>query len=506
MRRLVIFFASLASLAGCQYRDGLYCMKHPEDLGNCGRNDGGIDGQVGAHIGGTVNGLKGNGLVLQDNGTDDYPIFGGTGAAVMFQFPDVLPYGSSYAVTVTQQPANPSQTCTVANGTGTADTDVNSIDVTCATPSFAIGGGIAGLGNNSGLSLHNSVTGEDLPVAPNATSFTFVTKVPSGAGYTITIGAQPSGISCNIFGGQGTVGNSDVTNIVVNCGTNQYVVYGNISGLQGTVMLKDTNTNPTDSDTLTTSANGGFAFTKTIVTGETYSVGVMANPTYNAMTGSLQQTCTPANNSGTAPSINPASVSCTTNTYTIGGSVSGLMGSVTLHENTGNDDVTLNASGNFTFANRIASGSTYTVVVKTQPAMVTCTVTANATGTVTNANITNVGVTCMYIDPGIACGSTYCDPSNMVCCGPETGTPTCASSAAGACTDLPTPCDDKADCGGQNCCANENGGHNQVQSIGCQAAACSDATLCDHNAPGNPCGAGKSCKPYSLLSGYYSCQ
>src|SRR5215831_3113212 len=111
MRRLVIFFASLASLAGCQYRDGLYCMKHPEDLGNCGRNDGGIDGVVGAHIGGTVNGLKGNGLVLQLNGSDDYPILGdGTGSAVSFQFLDVLSYGSTYAVTVTQQPANPLQT------------------------------------------------------------------------------------------------------------------------------------------------------------------------------------------------------------------------------------------------------------------------------------------------------------------------------------------------------------------------------------------------------------
>jgi hypothetical protein len=502
MRKLVIIFASLASLAGCQYRDGLYCMKHPSDLGNCGRNDGGPDGMVGAHIGGTVNGLKGNGLVLQNNGTDDYPIFGnGTGGAVSFQFPDVLPFGSTYAVTVTQQPANPLQTCTVTNGTGTANTDVNSVDVTCTTPSFAIGGNVGGL-NATGLSLHNASTNEDLPITPNGgltVPFAFQMKEPSGAGYNVTIGAQPGAGNCSLQGGQGTVGTGDVGTIVVNCAANQYIVYGNVSGLQGSVVLKDTNTNPADSDTVTVNANGSFAFTKTITTAETYAISVMTNPTYNAMTGSLQQTCNPSNASGTAPSVNAASVSCTTNTYTIGGSISGLTGgTVTLQDNAG-DNLNRNSNGGFTFATRIASGSTYAVTVLTQPSItLKCTV-ANGSGTVTSNNITNVSVTCMTVDPGIKCGGAYCDPATQVCCDPEgtMGGANCQNNAAGSCGGQQVlGCDDFADCGGNACCAPENGSNKLMGDIVCAASAtCASGaeTLCDPSLGGAACPPGKSC-------------
>src|SRR5579862_9066633 len=107
--------ASIVALAGCQKVDPDYCPLHPDDQRCHGIFDGGVDsGPIGAHIGGTVNGLKGAGLVLQDNGGDDYTIFGdGSGNPVMFTFPSVLPFGSAYAVTVSQQPANPLQSCTV---------------------------------------------------------------------------------------------------------------------------------------------------------------------------------------------------------------------------------------------------------------------------------------------------------------------------------------------------------------------------------------------------------
>ncbi len=509
MKRWVIF-ASLVTIAGCQYRDGLYCMKHPEDLGNCGRNDGGIDGVMGAHIGGTVNGLKGAGLVLQDNRTDDYTIFGdGTGNPVTFTFPTVLPYGSPYMVTVSQQPANPLQSCTVQKGSGNANTDVTDVDVVCATPSFAIGGSVVAL-TASGLSLHNASTGEDLAIGPGTTSFMFVTKEPSGSAYNVSIGAQPSGQTCSIFGGQGTVGTGDVTGIVVNCDSNRYVVYGNINGLQGTVTLKDTCSNSADNDTFTGNANGGFAFTKTISTGETYMVSVMTNPTYNASTGSLQQTCTPSNASGTAPSVNPVSISCTTNTYTIGGSVTGLTsGSVVLHEATGNDDVTVSSNTNFTFATRVASGSTYSVSVKTQPSQtLQCNVTSNATGTVTSSNINNVAVQCMYVDPGIACGTgVFCDPATSVCCD---GT-SLSCTAAVACTGIALVCDDAADCGtGMDCCWTLTGNGSSVTGTACKASGtCSgphDYVMCDKNVSGS-CTAPQTCSSLSTSpSGYTACQ
>ncbi len=78
--------------------------------------------------------------------------------------------------------------------------------------------------------------------------------------------------------------------------------------------------------------------------------------------------------------------------YTVGGSVFGLSGTLVL-ENNGGDALTLNADGTFTFSNALPPGSTYLVTVQSQPVAQTCTVT-NGSGTITNANITNVTVNC----------------------------------------------------------------------------------------------------------------
>jgi hypothetical protein len=76
--------------------------------------------------------------------------------------------------------------------------------------------------------------------------------------------------------------------------------------------------------------------------------------------------------------------------FTIGGTVTGLTGTVVLQNNAA-DDLSLSVNGNFTFKTPVAS--TYAVTVLTQPAGQTCTVT-NGTGTAT-ANIANVTVNCV---------------------------------------------------------------------------------------------------------------
>src|SRR6266581_1400769 len=87
---------------------------------------------------------------------------------------------------------------------------------------------------------------------------------------------------------------------------------------------------------------------------------------------------------GTGPA--PAS------SFAIGGTTSGLSGTVVLQNNGGND-LTVSANGSFTFPAPVAQGSPYAVTVLTQPAGQSCSV-ANGTGTVAGANITNVAVTC----------------------------------------------------------------------------------------------------------------
>ena len=87
-------------------------------------------------------------------------------------------------------------------------------------------------------------------------------------------------------------------------------------------------------------------------------------------------------------------VACTTNSYTVGGSVSGLTASgLTLQLNGGNDLIVPTNATAFVFASPLVSGSTYVVSIKQQPTGLVCNVT-NAAGTVTSANIGNVAVSC----------------------------------------------------------------------------------------------------------------
>lgn len=76
----------------------------------------------------------------------------------------------------------------------------------------------------------------------------------------------------------------------------------------------------------------------------------------------------------------------------IGGTVSGLSGTVVLADN-GVDQLSLSANGPFTFASQLPSGSQYAVTVQNNPTGQTCSV-ANGTGIVGSSGVTNVAVEC----------------------------------------------------------------------------------------------------------------
>src|ERR1700722_20384840 len=67
-------------------------------------------------VGGTVSGLSGSGLVLTDNGTDSLNV----SANGSFVVATKVKVGSVFGVQVQSQPAQPTQTCVVVNGAGTA--------------------------------------------------------------------------------------------------------------------------------------------------------------------------------------------------------------------------------------------------------------------------------------------------------------------------------------------------------------------------------------------------
>ena len=81
-------------------------------------------------IGGSVAGLSGSGLVLQDNGGNNLSL---NPNQTSFVFPTPITSGGTYSVTVLTQPSNPAQTCTIVNGSGTATASVNTVALSCMT-------------------------------------------------------------------------------------------------------------------------------------------------------------------------------------------------------------------------------------------------------------------------------------------------------------------------------------------------------------------------------------
>jgi len=221
-------------------------------------------------VGGSVSGLQGTGLVLQDNLGNDLPV----ASSGNFVFTTAIAGGGAYSVTVKTQPTNVWQTCTVTNGSGTvAAANIAGVAVTCVTNTYSVGGAVSGLAG-VGLVLENNAA-DDLGVSASGT-FTFVTKIASGKTYAVTVKSQPTSPSqtCAPTSASGAITNAAITNVAITCVTNTYAVGGSVTGLVGTgLVLQDNLAND-----LPISANGSFAFTTAIASGAAYSVTVLTQP------------------------------------------------------------------------------------------------------------------------------------------------------------------------------------------------------------------------------------
>lgn len=330
-------------------------------------------------VGGTISGLgNASGLVLA-NGSDTLTV---TAGATNFTMPTPLASGASYAVTVQTQPTG--LNCTLTHGTGTiASANITTVAVTCALPTYSVGGTIAGLGSSSGLVLAN---GKDtLTVTAGATSFTMPTQVAAGSPYAVTAQTQPTGLTCTVANGSGTISSANVANVVVTCSDAAYSLGGTITGLGNNSGLVLANGN----DTLTVTAGAAsFTMPTKVAYTSSYAVTVQTQPVGLA--------CTVTKGTGTMPpaAVTNISVTCTGLPFTLGGTISGLGSFTGLVLSNGTD--TLNVSGGattFTMPTPVNFGKTYSVTVKTAPAGLTCTV-SNGSGTMAAANVTNVAVAC----------------------------------------------------------------------------------------------------------------
>jgi len=127
-------------------------------------------------VGGSVNGLSGTGLQLQNNAGDTLAV----SANGSFTFASTIAPGATYAVTVLSQPSG--QNCTIQNGTGTANAAVANVVVTC-TSAGALA--LVANGNANTLSIFRvdagtgTLTSTGTPVATGQYPFA-VAVTPSG--------------------------------------------------------------------------------------------------------------------------------------------------------------------------------------------------------------------------------------------------------------------------------------------------------------------------------------
>jgi 6-phosphogluconolactonase (cycloisomerase 2 family) len=241
-------------------------------------------------VGGSVTGLVGSGLVLQNNGGNDLAI----AANGNFVFSAAVASWSVYAVTIKTQPTNPLQTCTVSGGNGTlVISNVSNVVVTCTTHTFTVGGSVNGL-IGSGLVLQNNGD-NDLAIAANG-SFVFSAAVASGLAYAVTIKTQPANPSqtCVLSGAKGTIVAANISNVVATCTIRSYTVGGTVSGLTGSGLVLQNN----GSNDLPIAANGSFVFSAPVASGSAYAVRIKTQPT------NPSQTCVLSTASGTIGGAN----------------------------------------------------------------------------------------------------------------------------------------------------------------------------------------------------------
>lgn len=331
-------------------------------------------------IAGSTSGLaSGTRLVLRNNDTDALTVSAGG----PFSFATPVAYNGSYLVAVATQPTG--ATCTVSNGSGAGVTaNISNVTVTCSADTYTISGSTSGLAGGADVVLSNNGT-DTMTVSANA-AFTFATPVAYNGSYVVTVTTQPTGATCTVSKGSGAGVTADISNVAVTCSSNTYAIGGTATGLAPSAQVTLDNNG---ADPLTLTASGPFTFATQVVDQGSYNVTVGTQPT--------GQTCTVINGSGTnlAHLVSNVSVTCSTNTYTIGGNVSGLASSaqVTLDNNAA-DPLTVTSDGPFTFATPVAYNGAYVVTIGTQPAGQLCTVT-NGSGPAVTADVTNVSVSCM---------------------------------------------------------------------------------------------------------------
>ena len=222
--------------------------------------------------------------------------------ASSFVLPGPVLFGSHYQVTVQSAPAG--MHCLVSDGAGMMPAAaVTAVSVACSRDMYPVGGTVSGL-SAAGLVLTDGR--DQFPVAAGATQFSTMLW-PTGAHYAIAVGTQPTGLTCALSNGSGTVADAPVANLVVTCAASGFTVGGSVSGVSTTGLVLTNN-----SDSLAVLPNAmQFSMPLGLPSGASYAVGVGRHP--------AARSCSVANGNGSVGSadVTDVAVSCVPGTESV---------------------------------------------------------------------------------------------------------------------------------------------------------------------------------------------
>ncbi|MBM9578744.1 hypothetical protein JWG45_16485 [Leptospira sp. 201903070] len=247
---------------------------------------------------------------------------------------------------------------------------------------YSVSGFISGL---TGTGLRLQINGEEtLDVFSNG-DFKFQTLLENQKIYQVMVLINPSlpNQTCSVANGTGLIVSRDVSDVRVVCSSSSYTIGGSVTGLNGTGLKLRNN----GGDEISVSGST-FVFPTSLADGSTYTVTVSSQP------NSPLQFCSVSFGSGTVAggNVSSPSISCV-NQYSLGGTVTGLSGSVGLRNSVNSDILTVNANGSFTMPLGLSASDTFNLEITSNPPGQFCKI-AMMYGTIVSSHITDVRVHC----------------------------------------------------------------------------------------------------------------